>query len=364
MNTLKTMPAVFAVGDTYQIMVPVREETLMWVRVGDKCFYDHSNGIMRSQVAVHRMSVPQELLDNAMTYTICYRRIIERKPYFTETEEIYEEKFPFRPVSGEKVLAYHIADSHNMVEQPVNAAKTFENEYGKIDFLILNGDVPDHSGSLENFDTIYEIAADITKGEIPVIFSRGNHDTRGIYAEKIAECTPCLNGNSYFSFHIGAIWGIVLDCGEDKDDEHEEYGHTVCCHAFREEESEYLKTVAESGEYNANDIDYKLAIAHNPFTHQLKSPFDIEKNIYSEWAKILKEQIKPDVMICGHLHKLSVNKPGSDFDHLGQPCTVVVGSTIKVDENYYAGTGFIFENKKITAVFTDNKGSIVGINEI
>ena len=50
LEEFKTAPAVFAVGNEYQIMVPVKSELLFWVSVGDQAFYDHINGIMRSRV--------------------------------------------------------------------------------------------------------------------------------------------------------------------------------------------------------------------------------------------------------------------------------------------------------------------------
>ena len=66
---LKTTPAVFAVGKYYQIMVPVTEQSLFYVKVGDKTYYDEANGIMRSLELVHRVTVPQEELDAAGGYT-------------------------------------------------------------------------------------------------------------------------------------------------------------------------------------------------------------------------------------------------------------------------------------------------------
>ncbi|MBO5269618.1 MAG: serine/threonine protein phosphatase, partial [Clostridia bacterium] len=79
----------------------------------------------------------------------------------------------------------------------------------------------------------HRIAAGVTKGRIPVVFARGNHDTRGKYAERLANHTPTDNGRSYYSVRLGKLWMLVLDCGEDKNDDHAEYGHTMCCHAFR-----------------------------------------------------------------------------------------------------------------------------------
>lgn len=354
-NALKTKPAVFSVGNEYQIFVPVNYETVMWVKVGDKCYYDDSNGILRSRKMIHRMTVPAEKLDKEQKYTICYRRIIKRKPYFTKTHPLEEVEFNFRPIPSESPVAYHISDAHNMVSAPVNAAKRFCQEIGRIDFLILNGDIPEDSGNVSNFDNIYEIISQITEGEIPVIFSRGNHDTRGIYAEDIADYTPCRNGISFFSFRIGNIWGLVVDTGEDKPDSHEEYGNMICCHNFRERETEYIESIIKNAdsEYKAQGIEKKIIVSHVPFTMKNKPPFDIEEERYTYWAKIIKENIKPDVMICGHTHRFSVNEIGSERDYFGQPCTMVIGSQLDEHKTCFAGCGFIFKKDSIDVIFND-----------
>lgn len=356
-KVLKTAPAVFAVGEDYQIMVPVSCETVMWVKVGDKCFYDESNGILRSAKRIHRMVVPCEILDKEGKYTICYRKVIKRKAYFSFTCPVAEEVFSFRGVSGEKVSAYHIADAHNMVDEPVKCAEKFRAEIGEIDFLILNGDVPEDSDNIKNFDTIYEIISRITKGEIPVIFSRGNHDTRGVFAENIAEYTPCENGNSYFTFKLGNIWGLVLDCGEDKLDTDKEYGNMVACSFFREKQTRFLEKLTEGGDaqFNEKGIDHKIVIAHNPFTRKYPEPFNIEEDTFTYWAKILKEKIKPEVMICGHIHKFSVDMPGCEKDAFGQPCPVVVGAQVDKRKKYFAGSGFVFSKDNIEVIFNDEE---------
>lgn len=354
---LKTSPAVFSVGNEYQIIVPVNYETVMWVRVGDKCYYDDSNGILRSRKMIHRMTVPAEKLDNEQKYTVCYRRIVKRKPYFTKTHPLEEIEFSFRPVPAENSVAYQIADAHNMVKEPVAAAEKFRQKTGRIDFLILNGDVPEDSSEISHFDNIYEIISQITHGNIPVIFSRGNHDTRGIYAEDIADYTPCLNGNSFFSFRLGNIWGLVVDTGEDKPDSHEEYGNMICCHNFRERETEYIESVIKNAEseYNAPGVEKRIIVSHVPFTMKNDPPFNIEEERYTYWAKIIKENIEPHVMICGHTHRFSVNEIGSARDHFGQPCTLVIGSQVDKHKHYFAGCGLIFKEDSIDVIFNDSE---------
>ncbi len=355
-------PAVFAVGNEYQIMVPIKYRSLMWVKVGNKCYYDDSNGILRSLDKIHRICIPANELDRAGKYTVCERRILWRKPYFPIIQPETQKEFEFYPVKGGKTRAYHISDTHNSVDAPVKAAKAF----GKIDFLILNGDIPNHSGHPKYFKTIYEICSQTTHGNIPVVFARGNHDLRGLYAEKIIDYTPNNNGKTYFTFRLGDIWGIVLDCGEDKPDTHEEYGGTICCHAFRERETQFIRDVIKHAdeEYLAQGVKHRTIICHSPFTTRFGPPFDIEEELYTEWARLIKENIKPHAMICGHTHKISINEIGSKLDNRGQPCTMLTCAEKTKDEDLFAGIGFEFGDGAIDVYRTDHMGKMEKIYTI
>lgn len=352
---LKEKPCVFVVGNTYQIIVLVESESIMWVRVGDKNYYDDSNGILRSGKNVHKMTVPMEVLNKEKKYVICEREVIERKPYMPDIKEVQEYEYEFKPVECDKPKAYHLADAHNFEKAPVEAAKAF----GEIDFLILNGDIPNHSGEIENFRSIYKIAGDITKGNLPVVFSRGNHDMRGKYAENIEEYTPTDNGKSYYTFKLGNVWGIILDCGEDKCDEWEDYNGTICCRDFKLRQTEFIKDVIKNSqaEYEADGVKTKLVISHTPFSVKQRYPFDIDEDIYSEWVELLNEQIQPDLAIAGHMHALYVCNKGDEHDNLGMNCPVVVGSNIKYEEEYHAGAGFTFSGgKSVETIFVDSDG--------
>ncbi len=351
-------PAVFAVGKEYQIMIPVECETTMWVRIGDRTYYDASNGVLRSNSFVHNVTVPMEVLDEAGAYTIYLCELMERKPYFTEAKEPEAKEFSFRPVKGLGARAYHLADTHNSVAEPVVAVRA----YGDIDFLILNGDIPDHCGREQNVLNIFRLVSALTGGNIPTVFSRGNHDMRGKYAERFADYTPCQNGNSYYTFRLGSLWGLILDCGEDKPDGNVEYGPTICCHDFRMRQTEFIKQVIAnaSQEYEAEDVEYRMVICHNPFTKRYQAPFNIEEDTYAEWTALLREYIKPQVILSGHLHKTVIFEPGCEEDAYGQPCSVVVGNNKQVDKEtgtvYYVGAGLEFTKAGLEVTFTDSQG--------
>lgn len=359
------LPTVYAVADKYVIIVPVNEPCLMWVGIGENEYYDDSNGILRSGRLTHKMTVPMAELDAARSYTVRWRKMIERKPYRSEVGEIEEYTSAFRPINPnkERINIYNIADAHNRVEGPINAGKYFERTGEELDLLLLNGDIPNHSGDVAYFEAIHRIAAGVTGGEIPVVFARGNHDTRGVCAELIEDYTPTDNGVSYYTFRLGPVWGIVMDCAEDKPDDHVEYAHTICCEDFRRRETRWLEALcnAEKPEYSDGGIKYKIVVVHNPFTERRNPPFDIEEDTFAHWASLLRENVKPHLMICGHVHKCYVTYPGGERDAFGQPCPIVAASKLSKDDlSFFVGGAITLDGNMAYVRFTDNDGNIVG----
>lgn len=359
------LPTVYAVADKYIIIVPVNEPCLMWVGIGENEYYDDSNGILRSGRLTHKMTVPMAELDAARSYTVRWRKMIERKPYRSEVGEIEEYTSAFRPIDPDKerINIYNIADAHNRVEGPINAGKYFERTCEELDLLLLNGDIPNHSGDVAYFEAIHRIAAGVTGGEIPVVFARGNHDTRGVCAELIEDYTPTDNGVSYYTFRLGPVWGIVMDCAEDKPDDHIEYAHTICCEDFRRRETRWLEALcnAEKPEYSDGGIKYKIVVVHNPFTERRNPPFDIEEDTFAHWASLLRENVKPHLMICGHVHKCYVTYPGGERDAFGQPCPIVAASKLSKDDlSFFVGGAITLDGNMAYVRFTDNDGNIVG----
>lgn len=352
----KTYPSVYAVADKYIITVAVNEPCTMWASVGGREFYDDSNGILRTASLTHKIEVPIEILDSEKSYTLKFRKVIERKPYFSELSEIGEFSASFRPVSGDKVRLFHIADAHNRIAGPVAAA----NAAGEHDLLVLNGDIPNHSGDIKYFAAIHCIAGEITKGEYPVIFSRGNHDMRGIYAEAIQDHTPTDNGRSYFTVRVGPVWALVLDCGEDKPDPNPEYGYTICCSDFRRRQTAFIESVISNAnnEYAADGVKYRLIISHIPFNRHYNHPFNIEEDLYDHWCNLIGDNIKPDMLLCGHVHNCSITPANTEVNP--RPFHVVTASKpFKGEENIVCGAISLNEDS-IDIKFIDSNGQIHG----
>lgn len=332
-NSVKLNPTVCIVGKTYQIIIISEQDALISVRVGDKVYYNHSNGIRISSAGVHKIFIPAEVLDKEGKYTVIVQNMIERLPYFPKSEPAFEKTYKFKPINKTNdINIYHLADVHGELQQAVDAAKYCGKE---LDLLIMNGDIASTSDTFDDIILCYKIASEVTRGEIPCIISRGNHDLRGFGAENLAKCMPGDAEKSYYTFRVGCIWGILVDTGEDKDDDHPEYGGTVCCHDFRLEQEKMIQNTIKNAEneYEQEGVKYKVVVSHVPFTFKRREPFDIERELYSNWSKLIKDNIKPNFMICGHTHRACISKCGSEYDDLGQPCTIIVGSDVSKDEN-------------------------------
>ena len=352
-------PIVYAVEDEYQIFVIPSSRNVMWCRIGENEYYDESNGVLRSETMLHKITVPAAELDAAGEYTICYRRFKERVPYYNKADLEGEVTFKFRKVASENPKFYLLSDVHNHIEAGISAAGSFKD----MDFLVVNGDVHDNSETPERLLIVHRIAAAVTGGEIPVVFSRGNHDLRGACAERQAEFTPTANGNSFYTFRLGSVWGIVLDCAEDKPDEVIEYGGVNCCHAFRKRESLFLKKVIANAdsEYKAPGVKYRMVVAHINFSEPHNPPFDIEYDIYGEWCRLIREEIKPCAYFYGHVHRNYVTLPGSERDIFDQGAPAIIAGVPSKGEDLsgFTGGAITLSPEKIHVDYINEKGVTV-----
>lgn len=372
-SPLRTAPVVCAVNDNYIICVPVRRDVLMKINVAGVDYYCHACGIRRSSVAVQKFTVPMKELDRAKAYTLTYETVLKRTPKYCEKEPKVSCTYRFRPVKKrDNINIYHISDTHGLKKEAVRAGRFLGDS---LDLLIMNGDIASQSDSKNDILIVYDIAAAITKGEIPCIISRGNHDLRGRYAEKLEEFLPTDNGRTYYTVKLGPMWFMLLDCGEDKVDGHREYSGTVCCHEFRQEQTDYINKIIKNSkhEYASKRFAYRIVLSHVPFnmdnTDECKGerPFNIERELYGQWCELIREQIKPQFMLSGHVHTLEIIKGGSAFDNKNIGCDTILGGA-PIKENGIAvgfgGCAITLGSVGAEVRFTDDHRRILGEERI
>lgn len=347
-------PAVYAVGDEYCIIFNTLVAGMGWIEIDGVRYVNDRNGNIVSDEKVHKNYVPVSVLDKSGSYDIVFVPVYERKAYFPTSGEEQRKTYSFRtPNMSDDIKIYEISDTHSAVKNPVSAAEYFGDE---LDILIMNGDIPNHCGNIDQIMALYEVASKITHGSIPIVFSRGNHDTRGAAAIHYDKYTPTdMASRTYYTFRIGKIWGIVLDCGEDKADNHPEYGGMASFHNFRIRQTEFIKNVIErrAEEYEADGIEYRLIICHIPFDHSLN---EHESEVYTEWIALLNK-IKADVMLFGHIHDTEF-QPAMRQTRFGviEP-PAVIGGNPKGDN--FVGTALTLDKNGYLVQFTDKNKTVL-----
>ena len=338
---LRTDPCVFVVGADYQIIFLTETNGIGWIEIDGERYTDEECGLLKYG-QVHKIPVSGEALNHAGHYTVVFVEYKEKTPYYPKGEEKLRKEYRFYPAcaNGDFTL-FQFADTHARVRTPLELYE----KCGDCDLILLNGDINEWSDKVEHFYTSYELAGAAAKGERPVIYSRGNHDTRGHSAELLADYIPTAfrdgRRETFYSFRQGALWGLVLDCGEDKYDHNVEYGGTIFFNAFRDRETRYLESLIANAdkEYGAPGVRHRIAFCHVPFVEHFKFPFDVADEIYGKWAKLLGE-MGIELLLCGHMHTAYFIKPHDASRHDAAFPTAVCSIPAQKDENgneYYTG---------------------------
>ncbi|MBQ6021486.1 MAG: metallophosphoesterase [Clostridia bacterium] len=359
---MNVCPVVCAVGSSYMICVPVSAKVLMSVFVDGEEYTNNKCGVKISSCWVQKFVIPQEKLDRAKAYTVTYE-IIYREAYCSKKEKPVSESFSFNPVEKkDDIRIYHLSDVHGKKASAIKAGGYFGEA---LDLLILNGDISSSTQTVSESLLPLKIAFAITKGERPCIITRGNHDLRGKYAERIGEFYPLCNEKFYYTVKLGPVWFLVLDCGEDKNDDHREYAGTIAFHKYRQEETAFIHDVIRRSaeEYENDGVKYRCVVSHIPFMHTDYNPergiheFDIEIDTYTEWVRLLNERVRPDFGLFGHVHQVCVVTDSEKYNQKGFRAPVILGG--EPGSESVEGCALTLKNNKAEIVFSDDKKNIL-----
>ena len=289
-------PVVYAVEDTYQIVFTTNHSATAWVEIGGERYYDLFAGSMKSEDTVHKIIVPQEKLDAAGAYSIHAEKMIYRGPFGGYKGKEISKSYNFYPVNSADGLVYYtITDAHHAQNGAVNAALSVKD----LDFLVVLGDSVGMVEYEKDVQFSNLIAHKVTKGEIPVVYARGNHEIKGAYAEELYKYVGSKNEKFYYWFTLSDVFGITLDLGEDHDAGWWEYYETDQFDIYRREQTAFLEELVATKPYE--DYRYTLVACHIPiqFINSRKDHEDV-KPIWTE----LLNQIEPDLAVYGHQHDL------------------------------------------------------------
>lgn len=189
----------------------------------------------------------------------------------------------------------------------------------KTDFIIFNGDMVSVFNEENHiFNGFMDKATALFASEIPMYYTRGNHETRGAFATEFQRYFSPKEENIYYTFRQGPVCFVILDTGEDKPDSDIEYAGITVYDEYRSEQAEWLRQVLNSKEYK--EAPFKVIVAHIPPIGGWHGNLEVE----NKFMPLLREA-KPDLMLCGHLHRFVHQKATEET-----PFPIIVNSNTAV----------------------------------
>lgn len=319
---------VYGVEDEYQIVFSTSDSAVAWVEIGGECYYDLYAGSMRSQDLVHKVTVPQAVLDEAKGYTVCAQQMIYRGPFGGYKGKTISQSYDFRPVDASDGIQHvALSDVHEAVEAATRAATVRKDT----DFAVLIGDLVSMVETEKDAQLANVLAHGITGGEIPVIYARGNHEIKGEYAEELYKYVGSKNQEFYYWVTLGTdVFALVLDIGEDHEDDWWEYYGTAQFERYRDAQVKMLEEILAEGEYEA--FRYRMAVCHIPLTYVGSKGYFRDFNIT---ATELLNRMDIDICLSGHKHVMWPMLPGQVEPYINPTYSVgFKGAEGKVDGGY------------------------------
>lgn len=329
-NSIEHKPVVYAVEDEYQIVFTSHTHARGWVEIDGVRYFDNYAGSNEGNSKIHKVHVPMEVLDEHKAYTVHTQKITYRGPFGGYMGRDISESYTFKPVNVNDGFSYYVLSD---VHEAFKAATKTASYASDMELLILAGDISSMLEWDRDLFAANDLAYSITKGQLPVVYARGNHELKGKKAEDLHKVVGAKNEDFYYSFTLSdEIYGVVLDIGEDHEDDYWEYYDTAVYDDYRDEQIKFLQNELDTKDLSL--FKYKMAICHIPLTFVNTRHNHVE---FKTQATELLNQMGIDISVSGHQHDLFVFEPD----------TVTPGAKLTYNTDYLSS------GKTIKAYVTD-----------
>lgn len=239
-------------------------------------------------------------------YRVVSKVIEEFKPYKitygdTEASEVFSFETPGKNQEEISFLVFN--DIHDRPESFKHLMQFNNNE--QHDFVFLNGDMFNYQTDEQQLiDHLLLPLGELFASNTPFYFSRGNHEMRGKFARHLPAYFNSREQNFYFSFQYGHMYAIVLDSGEDKEDDAPVYAGLADFDNYRLEQAAWLETEVNKPAFKK--AKHKVVFSHIPLYHA--GDWHGTMHCRKVWGNILNKA-KIDVLISGHTHVYGIHPP-------------------------------------------------------
>lgn len=325
------------IGNGITVMWETTVPSHCWVEFGtDTTQLKRARTIVDGQVVcnnkLHKIRIDGLQPGQKYYYRVCSQEILLYQAYkkvFGNTAQSAFHEFTLPNTDADSFTAIVFNDLH----QQTNTFRALCKQIQDInyDFVVFNGDCVDDPANHEQATTfISELTERVHGNRTPTFFMRGNHEIRNAYSIGLRDHFDYPGNKTYGSFNWGDTRIVMLDCGEDKVDDHWVYYGLNDFTQLRNEQVDFLKKELSSKDFKK--AKKRILIHHIPLYG------NYEKNLCADLWTGLLEKAPFDVSLNAHTHKYAYHPKGE----LGNNYPVIIGGGYKMD----SATVMIVEKKK------------------
>ena len=325
------------VGNGITVMWETTVPAYCWVEYGtDTTQLKRARTIVDGQVVcnnyLHKIRIDGLQPGQKYYYRVCSQEILLYQAYkkvFGNTAQSAFSEFTLPATDTDSFTAVVFNDLHQHTQTFRSLCQQIKNV--NYDFVVFNGDcVDDPVVHNQATSFISELTEGVCGDRIPTFFMRGNHEIRNAYSIGLRDHYDYVGDRTYGSFNWGDTRIVMLDCGEDKPDDHWVYYGLNDFTQLRNEQVDFLKKELSSKEFKK--AGKRVLIHHIPLYG------NDGKNLCANlWTKLL-EKAPFNISLNAHTHKYAYHPKGE----LGNNYPVIIGGGYKMD----GATVMILEKKK------------------
>ncbi|MDR2561662.1 MAG: metallophosphoesterase [Holophagales bacterium] len=265
------------------------------------------HGLIDANITHHAVRIAGLKPEQKYQYRLANTEIAKLEAFRTELGETFKgDPYSFTTFSHAPLEFSFIVtqDIHSQAEK--YASLLDKVNVSDATFVVLNGDTDNNPiNETQVYSGHLDLSVKRFAKELPFIFVSGNHDTRGPFARKLFDIYPHSSGQFYYSFSHGGVYFMVLSAGEDKPDDHPEYGGLVAFEPYRAEQAKWIEKELQSNA--AKSAKYRVVFTHIPAYIAFESIGGRATShslamLSKLWAPLFVKG-KVDLVISGHTHR-------------------------------------------------------------
>ena len=280
--------------------------------------------------SIHKIRLEDLTSGQTYYYRVCSQEILQYKAYSKKFGHIAKSEFYSFTMPDAETDSFTAVIFNDLHQRP-NVFQALLKQVEKVDydFVVFNGDCIDDPANHDQATRFIKLLTEGVHGDrTPTLFIRGNHEIRNAYSIGLRKHFDYVGGKTYGAFNWGDTRIVMLDCGEDKTDDHKEYSGLNDFTQLRHEQVGFLQEELQSKAFKK--ADKRILIHHIPL-------YGCDNLCWNLWEPLLRKA-PFHVSINAHTHRFAYHPKGS----LKNNYPVVIGGGNKVEN----ATVMILEKKK------------------